>query len=1250
MADSAHIEQRTTPAGADRLRVFISYSRDDLAVADAIDAALRIGNFETTLDRHGVHGGEAWKEKLHELIRNADTVVFVLSPASARSDICKWEVDEAVALGKRIIPAVAVPLEGVDAPGPLAALNYIYLYAEEKKPGSGFGPGLIDLVEALKADRGWLREHTQLLLLATLWHNGGRSDNRLLSGAAIRAAKDWAARRPQDAPPLTELHLDFIYASEQAEARQQNEERHQKELAAEQAKRAEAQRQEAEALRREAAADKLVKRRTQIGLGVAMALALLAGGFGLVAWLQKIDADEHRMIAELLKERERIAKEEAVTQANAAKTAQQRAEGSEKLEIAARHEAVNSRNETLSQQSRYYTDLARDILEKDKDAGTALLLALDVMRDSASDKAANRERPLEPKAESMLEQARRALREIRLISGHGEPVKSVAISADGAVVVTGSADGSVRVTDGRTGAVSKTLLHESAVVGLAITPDGSRVVTGSEDNKARLWETQTGRLLNTFEGHDNTVSSVAITPDGKRIATGSNDLTARVWDAATGAVLAELKGHEDWITSIAMTSDGSRVLTGSDDKSARVWDVAKQATLAILAGHTEAVFSVAMTANGSRAVTGSADRTARIWDVTVSDGSTLPATTTLAGHDGAIYGVAITADGTRVATASQDMRIKLWDARYGLALATLGGHDDWIMSLAMTPDGAHIVTGSDDKTARLWDGRTSVPVTSMLGHASSIAAVAITPDGKRIVTGADDRSARLWNGQSGEQIHSFDGRADGKDESFAAVAISADGSKIATGDSLRILTGKEKERTARLWDAASHIELRKLVGHRDAITSVAVTAAGDKIVTGSRDRTARVWDASTGNVQWSLTLHKSTINGVAITPDGARIVTGSADRTARIWNGQTGQAEAELKDHKDVVSSVAITPDGAWVVTGSSDKTARLWDGKSGELKATFTGHSGSVTSVAITADAEHVVTGSQDRTARLWSARTGTAVATFAGHEGSVRGVAITADGKRIVTAAADKSVRVWDSSTGARHLALDAQGLVDHVKTRTPRCLTAAQRDRWHLAATPNWCITTLKWPNDPASQASDLATSAENLFQANNWRDAIATFEKAIALDPSIAPRLARPRSEAHNMAAWSAFEDVLLRGKPSSALAPALVDADKAIALAPESENVLDTRGQIYLALGRYDEAFADLDKVIAKGNDFEISYYSRGRIHEHRGNREAAIADYKRALELAASGAGYVAHVREKSRERLEALGVAVPQKDAAAKE
>src|SRR6516225_1417378 len=208
-----------SPEG-DELRVFVSYSRDDRRFAGQLVAALNACGFECFIDREGISGGEKWKQRIGNLISEADTVVFMLSPASVRSEICAWEVEEAARLGKRILPVNCRPLEGASPPPRLRDLNYVFLYEDPKVKDSGFGTGLKTLVASLNTDFDWLREHTRYLQRATEWDSGGRPANRLLSRDDIAEAKDWAARRPKSAPEPTSLHLDFIRASEEeADAR-----------------------------------------------------------------------------------------------------------------------------------------------------------------------------------------------------------------------------------------------------------------------------------------------------------------------------------------------------------------------------------------------------------------------------------------------------------------------------------------------------------------------------------------------------------------------------------------------------------------------------------------------------------------------------------------------------------------------------------------------------------------------------------------------------------------------------------------------------------------------------------------------------------------------------------------------------------------------------------------------------------------------------------------------------------------------
>lgn len=294
------------------LKVFISYSRQDMAFADELVAGLDVlGSFDVTIDRHDIHEGEDWKRRLGTLIAAADTVVFILSQKSAASSVCQWEVEEAERLSKRILPVQAEPLDNVPAPAPLAALNYVRFDPDEDGRPRSFMAGLVALGRTLNTDIGWLREHTRLLNRAREWQAASRADNRLLSGDDIDHAKAWLADKPKDAPAPTELHHDFISASERAESARLAEEQERVNRLRTALDQAEAANKTAEEARiAQAAASRRVVHRTVVGLVVSIALMLATGVLGLKFQQEARRADEAKKQEEIRRKEAEAAKKE----------------------------------------------------------------------------------------------------------------------------------------------------------------------------------------------------------------------------------------------------------------------------------------------------------------------------------------------------------------------------------------------------------------------------------------------------------------------------------------------------------------------------------------------------------------------------------------------------------------------------------------------------------------------------------------------------------------------------------------------------------------------------------------------------------------------------------------------------------------------------------------------------------------------------------------------------------------------------
>src|ERR1700736_4502873 len=110
-----------------KAKVFISYSRKDIAFADRLDAALKTRGFEPLIDRTDIYAFEEWWKRVENLIVRADTIIFVLSPDAVRPDtVALKEVAFVASLNKRFAPIVFRPVQDKDVPEALARLNFIF--------------------------------------------------------------------------------------------------------------------------------------------------------------------------------------------------------------------------------------------------------------------------------------------------------------------------------------------------------------------------------------------------------------------------------------------------------------------------------------------------------------------------------------------------------------------------------------------------------------------------------------------------------------------------------------------------------------------------------------------------------------------------------------------------------------------------------------------------------------------------------------------------------------------------------------------------------------------------------------------------------------------------------------------------------------------------------------------------------------------------------------------------------------------
>ena len=152
---------------------FISYSHVDAEFAESVRSALEARDTDVWIDESDIPSGSRWREEL---------------PESAASEHCRRELAHAVELNKRILPVRVreTPEEGV--PDALSAYQFI---PSRGLFGGDFDASVTRLIEAIKTDLDWVREHTEWGLKAREWDRGDRDPSFLLSGRELEFAERW---------------------------------------------------------------------------------------------------------------------------------------------------------------------------------------------------------------------------------------------------------------------------------------------------------------------------------------------------------------------------------------------------------------------------------------------------------------------------------------------------------------------------------------------------------------------------------------------------------------------------------------------------------------------------------------------------------------------------------------------------------------------------------------------------------------------------------------------------------------------------------------------------------------------------------------------------------------------------------------------------------------------------------------------------------------------------------------------------
>ena len=634
----------------------------------------------------------------------------------------------------------------------------------------------------------------------------------------------------------------------------------------------------------------------------------------------------------------------------------------------------------------------------------------------------------------------------------GDWIDSVALSANGKLLATGSDNGVVRISDVTSGGewFTNLSLRAEAVRTVQFSPDGKRLVAVDRDGWTAMWNASTGEpLLPLFRAPDYEPSVVKrlaarlyptarFSPDGELLLLAWGSRSAQLRDAFTGELRRELT-HSAVVWHAAFSKDGALVVTSADDGEVRVWETSTGKLAAPPLRHSKYVAWSELSPDTKLVLAACDRRTVRIWNWR---------TGTPVGPEVAapkvLFAASFSPDGKKFLTASWIGVVRLHEVESGQLLAEFH-HEGGVVDAAFSPDGRHIAVAAHDDNVWIWNVTDARVPAAVLPLGDLADRVVFSAKGNHIAVGGRSGRARVWE--------LFPPKA-----SLRRFAT-RDGRWVEFDPSTRhiVVAGGSRDGDARIYDATTRRRLGQATFAGESAGRARFSPDGARLLLAA-GRTARVLNATNAeNVLPPLT-HRSVVSDALWSPDGSSMVTAAPDDGVQLWSARTGELTARFPESKGV-REVALSPDGKHLATAHNDRTVRLWevssqrrlfepwhapyairkiafaphgrhfafstasaDGESEvQVREVATGaqvvrilHRNELNDFEYSRDGRYMVTASEERTARVWDAVTGEAVSPWLIHTYAIQRANFSPDSTRLVTLGTRGFVRLWSARTG--------------------------------------------------------------------------------------------------------------------------------------------------------------------------------------------------------------------------------------------
>lgn len=331
-------------------------------------------------------------------------------------------------------------------------------------------------------------------------------------------------------------------------------------------------------------------------------------------------------------------------------------------------------------------------------------------------------------------------------------------------------------------------------------------------------------------------------------------------------------------------------------------------------------------------------------------------------------------------------------------------------------DNEIIISAGSDKIIKLWN-QNCENYFKFTGHEEAINCLTVANTNDFFVSGSDDFTIKVWEFKSNKDFESNE-EFKSNEALFTLIGHKAAISAVAITNNNKFIISGSDDNTIRIWNYITNDCHAIFEGHQDWVTGVAISANDEYIFSSSKDNTIKIWNISTTECAFTLQDHENKVSCLAVT--GQHIVSGSYDETLRIWSMPTRECLFTLENHKDHVNCVIIAKNQDFVISCGDDHHIMLWNPTTNKFIRSLTGHDQKVTCLTIWND--YLISGSSDNTIKIWNINSSCSCScsfsccccctqTLEGHKGTIHSLSISDDGTRLYSGSEDKTIKIWYS-----------------------------------------------------------------------------------------------------------------------------------------------------------------------------------------------------------------------------------------------